>query len=99
DLGIEAAGEGGYARELSDEEKAAQQQSLTDAIKGFDVVITTALGPGRPAPKLVTAEAVEGMRPGSVIIDLAGETGGNCELTAPGEVVVVHDGTIASPRT
>jgi NAD(P) transhydrogenase subunit alpha len=97
DLGIEAAGEGGYARELSDEEKATQQQALTDAIKGFDVVITTALVPGRPAPQLVTAEAVEGMRPGSVIIDLAGETGGNCELTRPGEVAVVHDVTIASP--
>jgi H+-translocating NAD(P) transhydrogenase subunit alpha len=97
DLGIEAAGEGGYARELSDEEKARQQQALTDAIKGFDVVITTALVPGRPAPKLVTAEAVEGMRPGSVIIDLAGETGGNCELTRPGEVTIAHDVTIASP--
>ena len=97
DLGIEAAGEGGYARELTDEEKAAQQQALTDAIKGFDVVITTALVPGRPAPKLVTAEAVEGMKPGSVIVDLAGETGGNCELTTPGKTTVVHDVTIASP--
>jgi NAD(P) transhydrogenase subunit alpha len=97
DLGIEAAGEGGYARELTDEEKAAQQQALTDAIKGFDVVITTALVPGRPAPKLVTAEAVEGMKPGSVIVDLAGETGGNCELTTPGETTVVHDVTIVSP--
>ena len=97
DLGIEAAGEGGYARELTDQEKAAQQQALTDAIKGFDVVITTALVPGRPAPKLVTAEAVEGMKPGSVIIDLAGETGGNCELTTPGETTVEHDVTIASP--
>jgi NAD(P) transhydrogenase subunit alpha len=97
DLGIEAAGEGGYARELSAEEKAAQQQALTDAITGFDVVITTALVPGRPAPKLVTAEAVEGMKPGSVIIDLAGETGGNCELTTPGETTVEHDVTIASP--
>ena len=84
DLGIEAAGEGGYARALTAEEQAAQQQALTDAIKGFDVVITTALVPGRPAPKLVTAEAVEGMKPGSVIVDLAGETGGNCELTTPG---------------
>ena len=65
DLGIEAAGEGGYARELTDEEQAQQQQALTDAIKGFDVVITTALVPGRPAPRLVTAEAVEGMKPGS----------------------------------
>ena len=97
ELGIEAAGEGGYARELTDEEKAAQQQALTDAIKGFDVVITTALVPGRPAPRLVTAEAVEGMKPGSVIVDLAGETGGNCELTTPGETTVVHDVTICSP--
>jgi NAD(P) transhydrogenase subunit alpha len=97
DLGIEAAGEGGYARELTGAEKAAQQQALTDAIKGFDVVITTALVPGRPAPRLVTAEAVEGMKPGSVIVDLAGETGGNCELTTPGETTVVHDVTICSP--
>jgi NAD(P) transhydrogenase subunit alpha len=97
DLGIEAAGEGGYARELTAAEKKAQQQALTDAIKGFDVVITTALVPGRPAPKLVTAEAVKGMRAGSVIVDLAGETGGNCELTTPGKTTVVHDVTIVSP--
>jgi H+-translocating NAD(P) transhydrogenase subunit alpha len=97
DLGIEAAGEGGYARELTDDEKAQQQQALTDAIKTFDVVITTALVPGRRAPTLVTAEAVEGMKPGSVIVDLAGEAGGNCELTEPGQVVVKHDVTIVSP--
>jgi NAD(P) transhydrogenase subunit alpha len=97
DLGIEASGEGGYARELTEEERARQQQALTDAIKGFDVVITTALVPGRPAPKLVTAEAVEGMKPGSVIVDLAGEAGGNCELTVPGETVVRHDVKIVSP--
>lgn len=97
DLGIDAAGEGGYARELTAEERAQQQQALTDATKGFDVVITTALVPGRPAPRLVTAEAVQGMRPGSVIIDLAGETGGNCELTEPGQTVVKHDVTIHSP--
>jgi NAD(P) transhydrogenase subunit alpha len=97
ELGIEAAGEGGYARALTEEERAAQQQALTDAIKGFDVVITTALVPGRPAPKLVTAEAVAGMRAGSVIVDLAGETGGNCELTRPGETVVEHDVTIVAP--
>lgn len=97
DLGIDAAGEGGYARELTDEEKAQQQKALEDAIKGFDVVITTALVPGRPAPRLVTAAAVEGMKPGSVIVDLAGETGGNCELTEPGEIVVKHEVTIASP--
>jgi NAD(P) transhydrogenase subunit alpha len=97
DLGIEASGEGGYARELTEEERAQQQQALTDAIKGFDVVITTALVPGRPAPKLVTAEAVEGMKPGSVIVDLAGEAGGNCELTEPGQTVVRHDVKIVSP--
>jgi H+-translocating NAD(P) transhydrogenase subunit alpha len=97
DLGLEASGEGGYARELTDEERARQQQALTDAIKGFDVVITTALVPGRPAPRLVTAEAVEGMSPGSVIVDLAGEAGGNCELTEPGETVVRHDVKIVSP--
>jgi NAD(P) transhydrogenase subunit alpha len=97
DLGIEAAGEGGYARELTEDERAQQQQALTDAIKGFDVVITTALVPGRPAPRLVTAEAVEGMKPGSVIVDLAGETGGNCELTEPGQTAVKHNVTIVSP--
>jgi H+-translocating NAD(P) transhydrogenase subunit alpha len=96
-LGIEAAGEGGYARELSDEERAEQQKKLEEAISGFDVVITTALVPGRPAPRLVTAGAVEGMKPGSVVVDLAGETGGNCELTEPGRTVVKHGVTIASP--
>ena len=97
DLGIDAAGEGGYARELTDDERAKQQQALEDAIKGFDVVITTALVPGRPAPRLVTAAAVEGMKPGSVVVDLAGETGGNCELTEPGQTVVKHGVTICSP--
>jgi H+-translocating NAD(P) transhydrogenase subunit alpha len=97
DVGIDAAGEGGYARELTDDEKAEQQQALEKAISGFDVVITTALVPGRPAPRLVTAAAVEAMKPGSVVVDLAGEAGGNCELTEPGQVVVRHDVTIASP--
>jgi NAD(P) transhydrogenase subunit alpha len=97
DLGLEASGEGGYARELTEEERARQQQALTDAIKGFDVVITTALVPGRPAPRLVTAEAVEGMKAGSVIVDLAGEAGGNCELTEPGQTIVRHDVKIVSP--
>ena len=96
-LGIEAAGEGGYARELTEEERAQQQKELEKAITGFDVVITTALVPGRPAPRLVTAAAVEGMKPGSVVVDLAGETGGNCELTEPGQTVVKHGVTIASP--
>jgi NAD(P) transhydrogenase subunit alpha len=97
DLGVQASGEGGYARELTEEERARQQQALTDAIKGFDAVITTALVPGRPAPRLVTAEAVEGMKAGSVIVDLAGEAGGNAELTEPGQTVVRHDVKIVSP--
>ena len=97
DLGIEAVGEGGYARELTEEERAEQQARLEEAITGFDVVITTANVPGRTAPTLVTAKAVEGMRPGSVVVDMAGESGGNCALTEPGEVVVKHDVTIASP--
>ena len=97
DLGIDAAGEGGYARELTEEERAEQQKKLEEAIKGFDVVITTALVPGRPAPRLVTAEAVAGMAPGSVVVDLAGEAGGNCELTEPGRTVVKHGVTISSP--
>jgi len=97
DSAIAAAGGGGYARELTDEERAQQQQALEDAITKFDVVITTALVPGRPAPRLVTAAAVEGMKPGSVVVDLAGETGGNCELTEPGQTAVKHGVTIASP--
>jgi len=96
-IGIDAAGEGGYARELTEEERASQQTKLEQAIGGFDVVITTALVPGRPAPRLVTAAAVRGMKPGSVVVDLAGETGGNCELTEPGQTVVKHGVTIASP--
>ncbi len=96
-IGIDAAGEGGYARELTEEERAQQQKALENAITGFDVVITTALVPGRPAPRLVTAAAVEGMKPGSVVVDLAGETGGNCELTEPGKTVVKHGVTIAAP--
>jgi H+-translocating NAD(P) transhydrogenase subunit alpha len=97
EAGKGAEGEGGYARELTDEEKAAQQQELTEAMAEFDVIITTALVPGRPAPRLVTAAAVEGMKPGAVIVDLAGEAGGNCELSEPGETVVRHDVTITAP--
>jgi NAD(P) transhydrogenase subunit alpha len=97
EAGKGAEGEGGYARELTEEEKAAQQRELTDHITEYDVVITTALVPGRPAPRLVTAEAVERMKPGAVVVDLAGEAGGNCELSEPGETVVRHDVTIAAP--
>jgi H+-translocating NAD(P) transhydrogenase subunit alpha len=82
--------EGGYARELTEDEQRAQQAELEKRLPEFDVVITTALVPGRPAPRLIPAAAVEAMRPGSVIIDLAAEAGGNCELTEPGEEVVRH---------
>jgi H+-translocating NAD(P) transhydrogenase subunit alpha len=89
DLGVQGEEtEGGYARELTAEQQAAQQSELQARIPGFDAVITTAAIPGRPAPRLVTAEAVRGMRPGSVIVDLAAESGGNCELTHPGSEVV-----------
>ncbi len=77
---------GGYAREATPEELRRQQEGLNDFIAKADVVVTTALVPGRPAPKLIPAEAVERMRHGSVIVDLAAETGGNCELTQPGEI-------------
>ena len=86
--------EGGYAKELTPEQQAQQQAELAERISGFDAVITTALIPGRPAPRLIPASAVEAMRPGSVIVDLAAEAGGNCELTTPGEVTVEHDVTI-----
>jgi NAD(P) transhydrogenase subunit alpha len=89
DLGVTGAeAEGGYARELTPEEMQAQQQALEARIGEFDVVITTAAVPGRAAPRIIPASAVAAMRTGSVIVDLAAETGGNCELTVPGEVVV-----------
>jgi proton-translocating NAD(P)+ transhydrogenase subunit alpha len=88
DLGVTGAeAEGGYARELTPEEMEAQQRALEERISGFDAVITTAAVPGRAAPKIIPASAVEAMRPGSVIVDLAAETGGNCELTEPGQTV------------
>jgi NAD(P) transhydrogenase subunit alpha len=79
--------EGGYAKELTPEQQAAQQAALEARIPDFDVIVTTAAIPGRPAPRLIPRSAVERMRPGSVIVDLAAETGGNCEATSPGEVV------------
>jgi H+-translocating NAD(P) transhydrogenase subunit alpha len=89
DLGVTGAeAEGGYARELTPEEMQAQQQALEARIGDFDVVITTAAIPGRTAPRIIPASAVRAMRTGSVIVDLAADTGGNCELTQPGEIVV-----------
>jgi NAD(P) transhydrogenase subunit alpha len=85
---------GGYATELTDEQQARQQEALEEHIAAMDVVITTALVPGRPAPRLIPASAVRRMRPGSVIVDLAAEAGGNCELTVPGDEVVREGVTI-----
>jgi NAD(P) transhydrogenase subunit alpha len=95
DLGV--VGEetaGGYAAELTEEQQRQQQQELEARLPEFDVVITTALIPGRPAPKLIPASAVAAMRPGSVVVDLAAEAGGNCELTEPDEQVVREGVTI-----
>jgi proton-translocating NAD(P)+ transhydrogenase subunit alpha len=89
--------EGGYAQELSEEQQRRQQEELEARLPEFDVVITTALIPGRAAPRLIPASAVAAMRPGSVIVDLAAEAGGNCELTEPGEEVVREGVTIVGP--
>jgi H+-translocating NAD(P) transhydrogenase subunit alpha len=97
DLGVSAAGEGGYARALTDEERAEQQRRLGEHLRVVDVVICTAAVPGRPAPKIITRAMVEGMRPGSVVVDLAAETGGNCEATVPGEVVDVGGVLVDGP--
>ena len=92
DLGVRGEEtEGGYARELTAEQQQAQQDALSAKIPDFDVVVTTAAVPGRAAPTLIPASVVEAMQPGSVIVDLAAETGGNCELTEPGRELV-HEG-------
>jgi NAD(P) transhydrogenase subunit alpha len=97
DLGGDMEGAGGYARELTPAQQARQQELMVEAIGKVDVVITTALVPGRRAPILVSAQAVEGMKPGSVIVDLAGEAGGNCELSEPGQSVIRHGVKILAP--
>ncbi|KAF1699874.1 NAD(P) transhydrogenase subunit alpha [Pseudoxanthomonas suwonensis] len=97
DLGVSAAGEGGYARALTDEERAEQQRRLAEHIRGIDVIVCTAAVPGRPAPRIISAAMVEGMKPGSVIVDLAAETGGNCELTVRGQTIDHGGVTIAGP--
>jgi NAD(P) transhydrogenase subunit alpha len=94
----DAEAEGGYARELTPSEQQIQRDALSVQMGKSDVIVTTALVPGRPAPKLIPASAVEGMRPGSVIVDLAAEAGGNCELTKPGETYTTPGGVrIAGP--
>ncbi|MDJ0904605.1 MAG: Re/Si-specific NAD(P)(+) transhydrogenase subunit alpha [Woeseiaceae bacterium] len=90
----DGSGEGGYAKVMSDEFIAAEMALFAEQAKEVDIIITTALIPGKPAPRLITAEHVELMKEGSVIVDLAAETGGNCELTVPGEVVVRNGVTI-----
>ncbi len=97
ELGVSAVGEGGYARELTDEEKQQQQDELAAHIAKADVVITTAAVPGRPAPRIITKAMVEGMRPGSLILDLAAEGGGNCELTKAGEQIEHNNVIIYGP--
>lgn len=97
ELQINAEGSGGYARELTDDEKKQEQVMVAKAVADADIIITTAAIPGRKAPVLVRQEMVTSMRPGSVLVDLAAESGGNCELTRPGEEVVVGGVTIAGP--
>jgi H+-translocating NAD(P) transhydrogenase subunit alpha len=97
DLGGDLEGAGGYARELTPEQQQRQQELMAEAIGKVDVVITTALVPGRRAPILVTEGAVKLMKPGSVIVDLAGEAGGNCELSEPDQTVIRHDVKILAP--
>ena len=97
ELGVSAAGSGGYARELTAEERAAQQAALAEHLKGVDVVVSTAAVPGRPAPKILTAAMVAGMKPGALVVDLAAESGGNCELTRPGERVQAGGVVVLGP--
>ncbi len=93
DTGVSAEGEGGYARELTAEERAQQQAALEEHIVKADLVITTAAVPGRPAPKIIDRATVERMKPGAVIVDLGAESGGNCELTRAGETIE-HDSVV-----
>ena len=90
----EGTGVGGYAKVMSEGFQKAQKETFAKQAKDVDIIITTALIPGKPAPKLITAEMVQSMKPGSIIVDMAAEQGGNCELTEPGKVVVKHGVTI-----
>ena len=97
DTGVTADGAGGYARELTTEERLKQQSVVNDRVAKADLVITTAAVPGRPAPRLIDRATVERMKPGAVIVDLGADSGGNCELTRPGETVVYQGVTIIGP--
>ena len=90
----EGSGVGGYAKVMSEGFQKAQRETFAKQAKEVDIIITTALIPGKPAPRLITAEMVQSMKPGSIIVDMAAEQGGNCELTEPGQVVVRHGVTI-----
>ena len=98
ELEINAEGQGGYARELTAEEKVKEQEMVSAAVARADIVVTTAAIPGRKAPVLITKETVATMRPGAIIIDMAAETGGNCELTQAGKTVREHDVMIIGPQ-
>jgi H+-translocating NAD(P) transhydrogenase subunit alpha len=93
----DSATKGGYAKELSEDDRKKQAELIAEHIKTQDIVITTALIPGRPAPKLITKDMVESMKPGSVIVDMAAERGGNCELTKPGKTVTHKDVRVFGP--
>jgi NAD(P) transhydrogenase subunit alpha len=98
DLGVSAAGTGGYARELTAEERAQQQTALAEHLKSIDVIVTTAAVPGRAAPRIVSKAMVDGMKAGSVIVDIAAETGGNCEYTEAGKTITTPNGvTVIGP--
>ena len=97
DTGVSADGTGGYARELTAEEKAQQAEKLAKAVAAADVVITTAAIPGKKAPVIITREMVGRMKYGAIIVDMAAESGGNCELTQPGEHVIANDVNIHGP--
>src|SRR5690606_1566821 len=93
----DAEDQGGYARELSPEQVRMQQEQLADVVADCDVCITTAAIPGKPSPRLITAEAVRRMRTGSVIVDLAAERGGNCELSQADQTTIEQGVTILGP--
>jgi H+-translocating NAD(P) transhydrogenase subunit alpha len=97
DTGVSADGAGGYARELTAEEKAAQAEKLAKAVAAVDVVISTAAIPGKKAPVIITRDMVARMKYGAIIVDMAAESGGNCELTQPGEHVIANDVNIHGP--
>lgn len=97
DLGVEAVGEGGYARALTDEEKQQQQDALSDYLKKVDVLVTTAAVPGRPAPRLITQEMTKNLKPGTVVVDLGAEGGGNVALTEKGKTINSNGVTYIGP--